>query len=138
MMYGPQAAFIAEQFPTRVRYTSSLAYTLAGIVGGGVAPAMFATLMKLYKTTTVVAAYTVMALLITGAVLPPPAAAARPTDSPGCDKADAPSPFAALRPCAICRAMYVVHVVALRRNRCRSRNGYARPAWTFKLSFGFN
>jgi MFS family permease len=70
MMYGPQAAFIAEQFPTRVRYTgSSLAYTLAGIVGGGVAPAMFATLMKLYKTTTVVAAYTVVALLITGAVL---------------------------------------------------------------------
>lgn len=29
-MYGPQAAFITEQFPTRVRYAgSSLAYTLA-------------------------------------------------------------------------------------------------------------
>ena len=38
-MYGPQAAFITEQFPTRVRYAgSSLAYTLAGIIGGGFAP----------------------------------------------------------------------------------------------------
>jgi MFS family permease len=70
MMYGPQAAFIAEQFPTRVRYTgSSLAYTLAGIVGGGVAPAMFATLFKLYKTGMAVASYTAVALLITLAVL---------------------------------------------------------------------
>jgi len=30
-MYGPQAAFVAEQFTPRLRYTgSSLAYTLAG------------------------------------------------------------------------------------------------------------
>ena len=58
MMYGPQAAFIAEQFPTRVRYAgSSLAYTLAGIVGGGIAPVMFATLQKAYGTTFVLSAY---------------------------------------------------------------------------------
>lgn len=70
MMYGPQAAFIAEQFPTRVRYAgSSLAYTLAGIVGGGIAPLMFATLLKTYGTTRAVTAYLVIALLITGAVL---------------------------------------------------------------------
>lgn len=70
MMYGPQAAFIAEQFPTRVRYAgSSLAYTLAGIVGGGIAPVMFATLLKTYGTTRAVTAYLVIALLITGAVL---------------------------------------------------------------------
>ncbi|MGH8178448.1 MAG: MFS transporter [Steroidobacter sp.] len=70
MMYGPQAAFIAEQFPTRVRYTgASLAYTLAGIVGGGIAPVMFATLFKLYESTSAVAAYTAVALLITGAIL---------------------------------------------------------------------
>jgi MFS family permease len=70
MMYGPQAAFIAEQFPTRVRYAgSSLAYTLAGIVGGGIAPVMFATLQKTYGTTHAVTAYAVIALLITGAVL---------------------------------------------------------------------
>jgi MFS family permease len=70
MMYGPQAAFIAEQFPTRVRYAgSSLAYTIAGIVGGGVAPAVFASLYKVYRSTGVVAAYVAVALIITGIVL---------------------------------------------------------------------
>jgi metabolite-proton symporter len=70
MMYGPQAAFIAEQFPTRVRYAgSSLAYTLAGIVGGGIAPAMFATLLKIYGTTAPLAIYTAVALLMTAGVL---------------------------------------------------------------------
>jgi MFS family permease len=70
MMYGPQAAFIAEQFPTRVRYAgSSLAYTLAGIVGGGIAPVMFATLQKVYGTTLALSTYLAIALLISGAVL---------------------------------------------------------------------
>src|SRR5215471_10892418 len=47
MMYGSQAAFITEQFPTRVRYAgSSLAYTLTGIVGGGIAPLVLAALLK--------------------------------------------------------------------------------------------
>jgi MFS family permease len=70
MMYGPQAAFIAEQFPTRVRYAgSSLAYTLAGIVGGGIAPVMFAMLQKVYGTTLALTAYLAVALLITGVVL---------------------------------------------------------------------
>jgi MFS family permease len=70
MMYGPQAAFIAEQFPTRVRYAgSSLAYTLAGIVGGGIAPVMFATLHRAYGTTHALSAYLAVALLITGIVL---------------------------------------------------------------------
>lgn len=70
MMYGPQAAFIAEQFPARVRYTgSSLAYTLAGVVGGGIAPLMFATLHKAYGTTQVLAMYLAAAVLLTGAVL---------------------------------------------------------------------
>jgi MFS family permease len=70
MMYGPQAAFIAEQFPTRVRYAgASLAYTLAGIVGGGIAPLMFATLQKSFGTTHALSAYLAVALLITGIVL---------------------------------------------------------------------
>lgn len=70
MMYGPQAAFIAEQFPTRVRYAgSSLAYTLAGIVGGGIAPVMFATLQKVYGTTLALSTYLAIALLVTGVVL---------------------------------------------------------------------
>jgi len=38
-MYGPQAAFLAELFGTRVRYTgASLGYQLAAPLSGGLAP----------------------------------------------------------------------------------------------------
>jgi MFS family permease len=70
MMYGPQAAFITEQFPTRVQFAgSSIGYTLAGIVGGGIAPAIFATLLREFKTPFSSALYAAAALLITGIVL---------------------------------------------------------------------
>ncbi|MBU9843606.1 MFS transporter [Rahnella ecdela] len=66
MMYGPQAAFITEQFPTQVRYAgSSLAYTLAGIIGGGFAPLIITTLFKEYDSTFAISLYVVLALLIT-------------------------------------------------------------------------
>lgn len=65
-MFGPQAAFITEQFPTRVRYAgSSLAYTLAGIVGGGFAPLIIASLFTSFNSTLAISAYVVLALLIT-------------------------------------------------------------------------
>lgn len=39
LLYGPIGAFIAEQFPTRVRYTgASLAYQGASVVGAGFTP----------------------------------------------------------------------------------------------------
>jgi hypothetical protein len=39
MMYGPQAALIAEAFTTRLRYSgASLGYQLASIIAGGPAP----------------------------------------------------------------------------------------------------
>lgn len=70
MMYGPQAAFIAEQFPTRVRYAgASLAYTLAGIVGGGIAPMLSTALLQIYGTTTAVSSYAAVALLVTCLIL---------------------------------------------------------------------
>jgi MFS family permease len=70
MMYGPQAAFIAEQFPARVRYSgASLAYTLAGIFGGGIAPVMFATLLKARGTTGAIVVYVAIALLLTAVAL---------------------------------------------------------------------
>lgn len=70
MMYGPQAAFITEQFPTRVQFAgSSIGYTLAGIVGGGIAPAIFATLLREFKTPFSIALYAAAALTITGIVL---------------------------------------------------------------------
>ncbi|KAA9002691.1 MHS family MFS transporter [Affinibrenneria salicis] len=65
-MYGPQAAFVTEQFPTKVRYAgSSLAYTLAGIVGGGFAPLIIASLFKSYSSTLAISIYVSLALLVT-------------------------------------------------------------------------
>lgn len=66
MMYGPQAAFVTEQFPGHVRYAgSSLAYTLAGIVGGGFAPLIITTLFKETGSTLWVSLYVSLALSIT-------------------------------------------------------------------------
>src|SRR5207247_4375130 len=66
MMFGPQAAFVTEQFPTRVRYAgSSLAYTLAGILGGGFAPLTMASLLQVYRTTTGISWYIVGTLCVT-------------------------------------------------------------------------
>lgn len=66
MMYGPQAAFVTEQFPGRVRYAgASLAYTLAGILGGGFAPLIIASLFKSSGSTLAVSLYVVAALGLT-------------------------------------------------------------------------
>jgi MFS family permease len=65
-MYGPQAAFISEQFTPRVRYTgSSLAYTLAGVIGGAVAPLMFTLLLSVFRTWLWVAVYIAAAGVVT-------------------------------------------------------------------------
>ncbi|HEY0684565.1 MAG TPA: MFS transporter [Steroidobacter sp.] len=70
MMYGPQAAFIAEQFPTRVRYAgASLAYTLAGIVGGGIAPMVSTALLQSFGSPIAVSSYAAVASLITCLIL---------------------------------------------------------------------
>jgi MFS family permease len=70
MMYGPQAAFIAEQFPTRVRYAgASLAYTLAGIVGGGIAPMVSTALLQSFGTPIAVSSYAAIASLVTCLIL---------------------------------------------------------------------
>lgn len=69
-MYGPQGAFIAEQFPTQVRYAgASLAYTFAGVFAGGIAPLVFTALYRSYGTPSVVALYVTGALLITAVAL---------------------------------------------------------------------
>jgi hypothetical protein len=66
LMFGPQAAFVTEQFPTRVRYAgSSLAYTLSGIVGGGFAPLIMASLFQAYRTTTAISLYVEATLCVT-------------------------------------------------------------------------
>ncbi|MGO4423302.1 MFS transporter, partial [Streptomyces sp. MCAF7] len=64
-LYGPQAAFIAEQFSPRLRYTgSSLAYTLAGIIGGAVAPLLFTTLLSAYGSWLPLALYIAVAAAV--------------------------------------------------------------------------
>src|SRR4051795_8102917 len=65
-MYGPQASFIAELFPTRVRYTgASMGYQLAGILGGALAPIISVALLDRYDTSLAVSFYVVVVLVIT-------------------------------------------------------------------------
>jgi metabolite-proton symporter len=66
MMYGPQAAFMTEMFSTRLRYSgASLAYQVAGVLGGGLAPLISLKLLDVYGTATAVALYVAGALCIT-------------------------------------------------------------------------
>jgi metabolite-proton symporter len=65
-MYGPQAAFISEMFPTKVRYTgASMGYQLAGIIGGALAPIISVALLDRFDTWVAVSLYAVAMLLIT-------------------------------------------------------------------------
>jgi MFS family permease len=58
MMYGPQAAFIAESFPTRLRYSgASLGYQLASVVAGGPAPLLAAWLLHTFNSGYAIAGY---------------------------------------------------------------------------------
>jgi MFS family permease len=65
-MYGPQAAYITEQFPARLRYAgSSLAYTLAGVVGGAIAPLVFTALYAATGNWYVIAVYLLASSVVT-------------------------------------------------------------------------
>jgi hypothetical protein len=58
MMYGPQAALIAESFTGRLRYSgASLGYQLASIIAGGPAPLVAAWLFAQYRSGYSIAAY---------------------------------------------------------------------------------
>ncbi len=66
-MYGPQAAFITELFPTRIRYSGvSLAYQLTSIVAGSLAPIVALALYQRFDTATPVAIYVGIACAISG------------------------------------------------------------------------
>jgi MFS family permease len=65
-MYGPQAAFVADQFSVRLRYTgSSLAYTLGGVLGGAIAPLLFTALLAWTGSWPALAAYIAVTAVIT-------------------------------------------------------------------------
>jgi metabolite-proton symporter len=66
-MYGPQAAMIAELFPTRIRYSgASIAYQLTSIVAGSLAPIIALWLYKTYDSALPVAIYVGLACAISG------------------------------------------------------------------------
>ncbi|MFG1701014.1 MFS transporter [Nonomuraea sp. NPDC049309] len=99
-MYGPQAAFIAELFSTRLRYSgASMGYQVAGIAGGALAPVIALKLYESFQSTIAVSVYVVVALAVTavGLAIAPETRdidlAAMPEDE-GVGKARAVGPFA--------------------------------------------
>jgi MFS family permease len=65
-LYGPQAALITEQFSPRLRYTgSSLAYTLAGVIGGAPAPLILAALLNWTGSWPILGVYLVLTAVLT-------------------------------------------------------------------------
>jgi metabolite-proton symporter len=53
IMYGPQAALIAESFPGRLRYSgASLGYQLSSLIAGGPAPLIATALLSRYRSAT--------------------------------------------------------------------------------------
>src|ERR671925_149732 len=64
LMYGPQAAYFAELFGTRVRYSgASLGYQLASVFAGGFAPLVAAALLKAWDWPAVAIYMAVMAAI---------------------------------------------------------------------------
>ncbi|HTS78115.1 MAG TPA: MFS transporter [Bryobacteraceae bacterium] len=58
MMYGPQAALIAESFTGRLRYSgASLGYQLSSLIAGGPAPLIASELMGRYRSATPIAIF---------------------------------------------------------------------------------
>jgi metabolite-proton symporter len=65
MMYGPQAAMIAESFPSRLRYSgASLGYQLTSLIAGGPAPLIATWLFAEYKSS-----YAIAGLILFSAVV---------------------------------------------------------------------
>ncbi|HKO72979.1 MAG TPA: MFS transporter [Bradyrhizobium sp.] len=66
MLYGPQAALIAESFTGRLRYSgSSLGYQLASIIAGGPAPLIATWLFGTFHSSTAIAGYIAICAVIT-------------------------------------------------------------------------
>ena len=65
MMYGPQAAFFAEMFSTKVRYSgASLAYQFGAILGGAMAPLIATSLLAVSGDGFLISVYIAVAAVI--------------------------------------------------------------------------
>ncbi len=66
MMYGPQAALLAELFSTEVRYSgASMGYQLGAILGGALAPIIATALLAYYQSTIGISIYIAIACILT-------------------------------------------------------------------------
>jgi metabolite-proton symporter len=66
MMYGPQAALLAELFSTEVRYSgASLGYQMGAILGGGLAPIIATALLAWTGSTLGISIYIAIACVVT-------------------------------------------------------------------------
>jgi hypothetical protein len=66
MLYGPQAALIAESFSGGLRYSgASLGYQLASIIAGGPAPLIATWLFGTYHSAYAIAVYIAICAVIT-------------------------------------------------------------------------
>ena len=65
-MYAPQGAFMAELFPTRLRYSgASIAYQATSILAGSLAPLIALSLYKAFGAVWPVSVYVIAGLLVT-------------------------------------------------------------------------
>ena len=65
MVYGPQAALIAEQFTPRMRYSgASLGYQLASIIAGGPSPLIATWLFSVYNSSAPISWYIAICAVI--------------------------------------------------------------------------
>ena len=65
IMYGPQAALIAESFPGRLRYSgASLGYQLSSVIAGGPAPLIASSLVARSHSASGVALFILACALI--------------------------------------------------------------------------
>lgn len=85
MMYGPEASFMSELFPTRIRYSGiSLSAQLAGVVAGGLAPLIATALLTQTGHYWPVAIYLIVMAAISffSAILAPETFRARLDNAP--------------------------------------------------------
>jgi len=65
MLYGPQAALIAESFTPRLRYSgASMGYQLASIIAGGPAPLIATALFAQFKSGYTIAGYILLCSVV--------------------------------------------------------------------------
>ncbi|SFS65753.1 MFS transporter [Saccharopolyspora flava] len=88
LMYGSQAAFFTEMFPTRMRYTGiSIAAQVTSIVAGALAPIIAGALLAWYGGSIPITAYVLLAIAISGVAV----AVTRETNGVSYDALDVPS-----------------------------------------------